>query len=348
MYEYRHRKAATPDIATRHAGFLVYPGFDLLQLSGPLEAFRLAGEFAADGYRLSIMSLDGGEVESAAGLKLVTRPATCDGIDTLVVVGSCHGEGFPLPSGISDFVCAASASLRRIAGIGTGALALAEAGLLEGKRAAVAAEFSAVLQRVYPGIRVNCERSFINDRGLWTAPGTAAGMELCLAMVEEDLGREVACAVARVLPFHRTGKSQYSSPLDQVFESSAILRVLDFVREHLDDPLTGEKLASIARVSDTELHRDFLSATGLTPAEAVERLRVETARTMVQDERESFEMIARLVGFRNADEMRLGFLRVFGQPPQGMRRAARSVRKAEGRRKTTAAPVANGRTAQLG
>jgi transcriptional regulator GlxA family with amidase domain len=346
MSEFRHRKAAMLGIAPRHAGFLVCPGFDLLQLSGPLEAFRLAGEFEAGGYRLSVMSLDGGEVESAAGLKLVTRPATCDGIDTLVVVGSCHGESFP-PPGISDFVCAASASLVRIVGIGTGMLALAEAGLLEGRRAAISAELSAILQRAYSGILTNCERSFINDRGLWTAPGTAAGMELCLALIEEDLGREVACAVARVLPLHRTSKSQYSSPFDQLFESSAIHGVLGFAREHLDDPLPCEKLASIARVSPTELHRDFLSETGLTPAKAVERLRVEAARPKVQDGREPFETIARSVGFRNADEMRRGFLCIFGQPPQGMRRAARSARKAERRRRTPLPPVTNSRLAQL-
>ena len=323
MSMYRHRQNFRT--SSRHAGFLVYPGFDMLQLSVPLEAFRLAGEFATGGYRLSIMSIDGGEVESDTRFSVVTRPATSDELDTLIIVGGYRPDKKTLPSGLRDFVCVASTFVRRVVGIGTGTLVLGESGLLESGRVATNAETSSILKQVCPGIRVHCNHSFIHDRVLWTASGADAGLEVSLALIEQDLGRKFASAVARLLPIDRVAKSQYSSPLDQETDSSAIQLVLSFAREHLDVSLPDEKLASIVHVSATELRSKFLAATGLTPAQAVERLRAEKAKPRVQDGREPFEAIAKSVGFRSTDEMRRGFLRVFGQPPQGMRRAARTA-----------------------
>ena len=216
MSMYRHRQNFRT--SSRHAGFLVYPGFDMLHLSVPLEAFRLAGEFATGGYRLSIMSIDGGEVESDTRFSVVTRPATSDELDTLIIVGGYRPDKKTLPSGLRDFVCVASTFVRRVVGIGTGTLVLGESGLLKSGRVATNAETSSILKQVCPGIRVHCNHSFIHDRVLWTASGADAGLEVSLALIEQDLGRSFASAVARLLPIDRVAKSQYSSPLDQETE----------------------------------------------------------------------------------------------------------------------------------
>ena len=289
-------------------------------------------------YGLSVMSLDGGDVKSSAGLEVVTRPATSDALDTLVIVGGGETENFP--SGLSDFVMAASASVRRLAGVSTGVFLLAEAGLLDGRRAAIAAQLSAALQSRHADIRINCGRSFIHDHGLWTAADAASGMELSLALIEEDLGRETSTLLAAMLPIHRLGgsRSQYSPLLDQSFESGPVHQVLGFASGHLGDPLPDEILADVAHLSAAELRQEFLAATGLTPDKAVERLRAETARRKVQDGRESFTSIAKSVGFRDTEDMRRGFLRVFGQSPQALRRGARlagASRKADAGRRVT-------------
>jgi transcriptional regulator GlxA family with amidase domain len=196
-----HASGARP-----HIGFLVFPGFDPEQFGGSFEAFRLAGE--TESLRLTVMSLDGGEIENATGEAVMTRPVTADGLDTLLVVG---GETIPRLPELADFVRAASAILRRIAGIGAGVLVMAEAGLLNGRRAAIGAQYASQLARAYPAIRFNGGRTFINDGNLWSASGAASGVEMCLALIEQDWGPEICRAIAPCLP-GIPGKSQYAPP----------------------------------------------------------------------------------------------------------------------------------------
>jgi transcriptional regulator GlxA family with amidase domain len=155
-----------------------------------------------------------------------------------------------------------------------------------------------------------------------------AGIDMALSLIEEDLGREAARTVARMLVvYYRRpgGQLQHSSLLDLDPESDRIRHVLSHAREHLSDPLPVEQLAEVAHLSVRQFSRAFLAATGATPAKAIERLRVEAARTRVEDGRETLETIAQVVGFMDLERMRQSFIRVFGDPPQAMRRAARTI-----------------------
>jgi transcriptional regulator GlxA family with amidase domain len=316
----------------RHIAFLVYPGFVLLDLSGPLEAFSAAEAMAPGNYRLSVMSLEGGEVDSSTSLKVMTQLAMANAIDTFVVVGDFALPNRTVSSETIDFIRAASAGARRTASVCMGAFLLAASGLLDGRRATTHWRFAAKLQAMYPAIRVDGDRIFLNEAEVWTSAGMTAGIDMVLALIEEDLGREISRAVARMLVvYYRRpgGQLQYSSLLDLDPESDRIRNVLSFAREHLAEPLSVERLAEAAHLSVRQFSRAFMMATGLTPAKAIERLRAEAARPRVEDGRETLETIAQMVGFADPERMRQSFIRAFGQPPQAMRRLARAVETAE-------------------
>ena len=182
---------------------------------------------------------------------------------------------------------------------------------------------------MYPNVRVDADRIYLNEHGVWTSAGMTAGIDMALALIEDDLGRDLSRAVARMLVvYYRRpgGQLQYSSLLDLDPDSDRIRRALSFAREHLSKPLSVERLAEVAHLSVRQFSRAFLAATGMAPAKAVERLRVEAARCMVEDSREPLESIARNVGFADPERMRQSFIRVLGQPPRTLRRASRATR----------------------
>ena len=309
---------------TRRIGFLVYPTFDLLDLSGPLEVFQWASRLVPSSYGCEVMALGGGAVRSAAGLTVQTDAASVAGLDTLTVVG-----GGSVMSGVSPTMVAfvqGARGVRRLTSVCTGAFVLAAAGLLEGRTATTHWQWAARLQSLHPAVRVDGDRIFIQDGGIWTSAGITAGIDMSLAMVEEDLGRDVAQAVARMLVvYYRRpgGQMQFSSLLNREPDSDRIRRALGFAREHLREPLPVERLAEVASLSVRQFGRAFLAATGTTPARAVDRLRAETARPHVENSRDSLDLIARDAGYADATQMRQSFMRAFGQPPQALRRAAR-------------------------
>lgn len=316
-----------PDIP-RHIAFFTYPGFVLLDLSGPLEALAAAADIAPGSYRLSVMSLDGGEIESSTRLKVMTQTASADAIDTFVVVGDFGLASRTASPDTIDFIRAASAGARRTASVCMGAFLLAASGLLDGRRATTHWRFAPKLQTLYPAIRVDGDRIFLSEAGVWTSAGMTAGIDMTLALIEEDLGREISRAVARMLVvYYRRpgGQLQHSSLLDLDPGSDRIRRVLSFAREHLPDPLSVEQLADVAHLSVRQFGRAFVAATGMPPAKAVERLRAEAARPRVEEGRETLETIARSVGFADPERMRKSFIRVFGHPPRAIRRAARTA-----------------------
>lgn len=332
----RRRPAARPvgsnEVAgagpvVRDVAFLVFPGFQILDLSGPLAVFEVAGEIAADGpYRLHVVSRDGGPVASSSGLEVATRAIGAGACDTLVVVG-----GAPLtdPSGLAsslhETIRASARGARRVASVCTGAFLLAGAGLLDGRPATTHWKYATLLQRLFPRVRVEGDRIFIKAGGVWTAAGISAGIDLALALVEEDLGADVSRATAQVLVvYHRRpgGQSQFSAMLAMEPESDRIRDVLTHIREHLTGSLAIEDLAEVACLSPRQFGRVFLAQTGETPAKAVERLRAEAARPRVERGAEPIEAIARDVGFADPERMRRAFLRVFGHPPQSLRRMA--------------------------
>jgi transcriptional regulator GlxA family with amidase domain len=311
----------------RHIAFFVYPGFVLLDLSGPLEAFASAEETAPGSYRLTVMSLEGGEVASSTRLKVMAEMASADAIDTFIVVGDFGLPTRTVSPETIDFIRAASAGARRTASVCMGAFLLAASGILNGRRATTHWRFAPKLQAMYPTIRVDGDRIFLNEAGVWTSAGMTAGIDMALALIEEDIGREISRAVARMLVvYYRRpgGQLQHSSLLDLDPGSDRIRRALSFAREHLSDPLSVERLADESRLSVRQFGRAFLTATGMTPAKAVERLRAEAARSRVEDGRETLETIAQSVGFADPERMRQSFIRVFGQPPRALRRLARA------------------------
>lgn len=218
-------------------------------------------------------------------------------------------------------------SNRSIAGICTGAFVLAEAGLLDGRRATTHWAHARELQRRAPLAKIDEDRIFINDGAIWTSAGMSAGVDLALALVEVDLGSECAKSVARKLVlYHRRGggQSQFSSLIELAPKSDRIQSALSYAREHLHTPLSVPQLADAAHLSPRQFSRAFRAETGQSPAKAIEALRVEAARTLMEQSRHPIDVVARQTGFSDRDQMRRAFLRAFGQPPQVLRRQARN------------------------
>jgi len=310
---------------TKHIGFLIYPDYKMIDLSGPLCAFQMAGTLlGSTPYCLHILSVQGGMVPSNAGLALETRPVQEAALDTLIIVG---GDG---PDLLEDTEIAvigrAALKARRLASVCTGAFVLARCGLLDGKRATTHWRYASELQRDYPAVQVERDAIFTHDGHLWTSAGVTSGIDMALALIEEDLGTAVSRTVAQeMVVYHRRpgGQSQFSAMLEMMPESDRIRLALSFAHDHLAEPLPVERLAAVACLSVRQFGRAFKQETGETPAKAVERLRAEAARSRVENEAEAIEEIAATVGFSDPERMRRAFLRIYGVPPQAMRRIAR-------------------------
>jgi transcriptional regulator GlxA family with amidase domain len=232
-----------------------------------------------------------------------------------------------LTPGVIKFLRQALKRCRRVASTCTGAFVLAEAGLLDGRRATTHWHRARELQARFPKVKVEEDRIFIIDGPVWTSAGMTAGIDLALAMIEQDLGADVARAVARKLVvYHRRagGQSQFSALLELEPKSDRIQSVLAYAKRNLDKGLTVERLAEAAHLSPRQFSRAFRAETGQSPAKAIENLRVEAARLMMEQSRHPIDVIARETGFAGSDRMRRAFLRAFGQPPQVMRRNARA------------------------
>ena len=216
---------------------------------------------------------------------------------------------------------------RRVASTCVGAFVLAEAGLLDGRRATTHWHRARELQARFPNVKVEEDRIFIIDGPVWTSAGMTAGIDLALAMVEQDLGADVARAVARKLVvYHRRagGQSQHSALLELEPKSDRIQSALAYAKRNLETPLTVGQLAEAAHLSPRQFSRAFRAETGQSPAKAVENLRIEAARLMMEQSRHPIDVIARQTGFADRDRMRRAFLRAFGQPPQVIRRNVRA------------------------
>lgn len=309
---------------SRCIAFLVYPGFQILDAAGPLAAFEAAGAFVPGAYRLVVLSRDGGLVASSGGASLATA-AIADGpaVDTLIVVGGDGVEAAadcPLTRG---FVARSGAGLRRIASVCSGAYLLAAAGLLDGRRATTHWRRAPDFARRFPAVRVEDDHIFTRDGNVWTSAGISAGIDLALALITEDLGERVTRQVARqlVVYYRRPGgQSQFSAlaelqPAGQRFEG-----LLDHIRSNLQAPLDVDTLARIACMSPRNFSRCFTAETGVTPARAVERLRVEAAAAALESGNRPVQQVARDCGFGDPERMRRAFLRTLGMPPSARRR----------------------------
>jgi transcriptional regulator GlxA family with amidase domain len=311
-----------------HVGFLVFPEFNILDLSGPLAAFDVPRhEVRPAPYRLTAYSEAGGEVVSSCGVSVNTVALDRARLDTLIVVGGRGAVAASQTPSLVDLVKRTSKRTRRVASVCSGAFVLAEAGLLDGRRATTHWEYVSRLQRGYPRVRVELDQIYLRDGNLWTSGGVTAGIDLSLAMIDEDLGPLAAQRAARVLVVYNRrvgGQSQFSEMLQMEPDTDRMRRALNFAREHLREKLPVDRLAEAAHLGPRQFSRLFLRETGETPAKAVERLRTEIARTQVTGTIASIEVIARQVGFASAERMRRAFIRLYGQPPQAVRRLAKS------------------------
>jgi len=310
-----------------HIGFLVFPGFNILDLAGPFAAFDIPRrEVKPSPYRLTVFSESGGEVESAGGVSVNTLPIAKARLDTLVVIGGMGAIAASKRPRLVELVRVIARRTRRVSSVCSGAFILAEAGLLAGKRATTHWEYATRLQQEFPDVRVECDQIYLRDGNLWTSGGVTAGIDLTLAIIEEDLGYEIAQRAARVLVvYHRRvgGQSQFSAMLEMQPETDRLRRALDYARQHLNEPLSVERLAESVHIGTRQFSRLLKRETGESPAKAVERLRAEVAHTRVSGSTDSIEVIARQVGFESAERMRRAFIRLYGQPPQAVRRIAR-------------------------
>ena len=312
---------------TRHVGFLVFPDFNILDLSGPLAAFDVPRhEVEPTPYRLTVYSETGGAIESSCGVSVNTVPLTRARLDTFVAIGGRGAIAASKRPSLVKLIRAATRRARRVCSVCSGAFLLGEAGLLDGKRATTHWEYASRLTQAFPSVRVESDQIYLCDGDLWTSGGVTAGIDLALALIEQDLGIEAAQRAARVLVvYHRRigGQAQFSAMLEMEPETDRLRRALGYAREHLHEPLPVERLAQSVHVGARQFSRLFVRETGETPAKAVERMRTEAAHARITETSESIERIARKVGFSNAERMRRAFIRRYGQPPQAVRRVAR-------------------------
>lgn len=309
-------------------GYLITEGFQIMSLATQA-VFEFANIVTGEAvYRIQNFSIHGGTVRSSLGMHVDTLPLGTPGLaDTWMVAGTLTPLTTPdeaVLASVRGFVEGA----RRTAGLCTGTFVLAHAGVLNGRRATTHWAYARKLREMYPQVEVEEDRIFIVDGSVWTSAGMTSALDMALGMVEKDLGAEVARSVAHKLVMHQRrsgGQSQHSELLALSPRSDRIQAALDYARRHLSRSLSVEELAGVVHLSPRQFTRVFTAETGQSPAKAVESLRLEAARLMIEQSRHSLEVVARETGFRDRRHMREVFIRGFGVPPQTVRRDARRV-----------------------
>jgi len=307
-------------------GYVVFPGFGVMTF-GAMSVFEAAN--AALGrthYDVQLVSEAGGPVRSSIGVVVQTAAFSDAQFDTLIIGG---GGDMPFTPGLRNFLQRAAASSRRIAATCTGVFFLADAGIVDGRRVTTHWFFAEDLRSCYPKVRLDENRLFVVDGHIWTSAGMTAGIDQALAMVEADLSADVARTVAKDMVVHHRragGLPQSSALLELEPKSDRIQQALAYARRNLGAELTVEQLAAAANLSPRHFSRAFLAETGQTPAKAIERLRIEAARLLLQDGTHPIEIVARQTGFHDRERMRRAFVRTFGEPPQAVRRDGRLLR----------------------
>lgn len=316
----------------RQIAVVVFPNFQLLDAAGPLSAFDIAGRFQPGAYETHVLAPGGGHTPSTAGgagfmaLDLADAPPGGGTWDTVLVSGGDATRAVREFTEIVSWLQRVAPQARRVTSVCSGAYFLAEAGLLDGRRATTHWSRTDHFARRYPNIRLDADRIFIRDGDVWTSGGITAGIDLTLALIEDDLGPDIARRTAQQLVVHQRrpgGQSQFSALVELGGVSGRFAELMDWMRANLASPLTVEHLADRAAMSPRNFARAFTAETGTTPAKAVERLRLEAARTAVETSQTPIDRVAETAGFGDPERMRRAFLRAYGQPPQALRRAAR-------------------------
>ena len=315
--------------AVRVIDVLTYPAVQLLDVTGPVQVFASANDLLASAggtrpYLLRVVAQGGEGATASAGVTLAASPLTQpdEALDTLLVAGGEGAEAAAEDPVLIDWVRERATRARRVASVCTGAFLLAAAGMLDGRRAATHWMYCARLAQRFPNVQVESDPIFVCDGPIWTSAGVTAGIDLALALVEEDLGRAVALAVARYLVVFLKrpgGQAQFSAALALQAADDEFGPLHEWINRHLADDLSLSVLADQAGMSERSFSRRYAEATGLTPARAIEQLRLEAARRMLSESRQPLKRIAQKCGFGSEETLRRSFLRLLGVPPQDYR-----------------------------
>jgi transcriptional regulator GlxA family with amidase domain len=307
--------------------FLVFPGFQILDATGPIAAFEIAERYRPGSYSLRTVAVAPGPVASSSGIGLQAAAlGRADAVDTLIVAGGEGSRAAAVCPKTRRFVLACAERSRRVASVCSGTYVLAQAGLLDGRRATTHWSRSSDFRRRFPGVLLDADRIYVRDGKLWSSAGITAGIDLALAMIGEDLGEDIARRTAQQLVvYHRRpgGQSQFSPLLEMERGDGRFGELWDHVRTHLRGRLSVAELARISCMSARNFSRVFKREVGVAPAKAVERLRVDTARAALDGAGSSIQQVAAACGFGNPERMRRSFLRVLGAPPSALKRRGR-------------------------
>lgn len=307
---------------------LVLPNVQMLDVMGPIDVFNEGARQAGrpDAYQFELIATAPGPVQASNGVLFqahCTLESCSEDIDTLLVAGSPGVAKLPPDPELIAWLRVQAKRVRRLGSVCSGAFLLAQAGLLDGKHVTTHWNSSARLARSFPNIRVEADQIYIRDGALYTSAGVSAGMDLALALVEEDLGRAVALQVARelVLFLKRPGgQSQFSAHLAaQTSERSVIRDVQAWALENLDKPLPVDELASRAGMSTRNFSRQFKLDTDMTPADFVENARIDAARRLLEETANPLKRVAAWSGFGDQNGLRRAFLRRLGVSPADYR-----------------------------
>ena len=321
----------------RRIVLVLFDGVQSLDLTGPLEVFTGADSFArsrgaATGYDIVTAAPTSDPMRTSSGLTIGadTTLAEVDGpIDTLVVAGGAGVQLAVRDPQIVEQVARLAGQARRVTSVCTGAFLLAAAGVLDGRRATTHWRSCGELARAYPSVVVDPDPIFVRDGNVWTSAGVTAGMDLALALVEDDLGREAALTVARhlVLFLRRpANQAQFSAQLStQLADRDEVRALQEWIADHAAEDCSVDRLAERAAMSPRHLARVFSEQVGTTVARYVEQVRVETARRRLEESSEPIASVAATCGFGTAETMRRSFLRSLGVGPAEYRRRFRSA-----------------------
>jgi transcriptional regulator GlxA family with amidase domain len=318
---------------------LAPPGVQSLDVVGPAEVFWEAARRLGDSkaYEIQVMSTSVGPVQGTGGLRFLADTNIFEPdepIDTLLVGGDPSFD--VIDPAVVHWLRRRAHQVRRYGSVCTGVFLLAAAGLLDGKRVTTHWECAGRLKSEFPDLDIDADQIFIQDGSLYTTAGVTAGMDLALAMVEEDYGRELALIVARYMVMFLKrpgGQSQFSAHLAaQMSGKTRIQQAQEFVIGNLTQQLSVENLAKQAGMSTRNFARVFRQEMGITPAEFVDAARLDAARRLLEDTAKPLQSIASVCGFGNVDGMRRTFIRNLGVSPGGYRRRFRSAWVGTGRK----------------
>lgn len=317
-----------PPKPPRRIELLCFPAVQLLDVAGPLQVFATANDVAAarglpPAYAVRVIGGAGRMVRTSSGLVLRSEALPAGKApQTLIVAGGPGVEAAVADRALRDWLKRRSAQAERVCSVCTGAFLLAATGLLDGRRATTHWSFCAELAQRFPAVRVETNPIFVRDGRIWTSAGITAGIDLALALVEEDLGRAIALAVARYLVVFLKrpgGQAQYSAVLSLQAADDRFAALNEWIGRNLSSDLSLATLAGRSGMSERSLIRHYTRATGLTPARAVEKLRVETACNLMTQSRLPLKRVAQRCGFGSEETMRRSFLRQVRVSPQEYR-----------------------------